>query len=113
MKLHTWHVELLVVGTILSAVNVILKRGTLEWVGALAVLVSFAHGQVSDRLAEKEGQKSSPEVDCYRMSRRYFVAKEVLWVLYFVMSGAWSPLIGCGLFLVYPIWRSWWRKPPH
>jgi len=110
MIVRTWHVELAVVAVVLAAVNVIARRGPIEWIGALAVLASFAHGQVADRLAEKEGQRERPEVDCHLMSRRYFVAKEALWVVYFLALGAWSPLVGCALFLVYPAWRAWWRR---
>lgn len=109
MKLRTWHIELAVVGGILSAVNLLAKRDLVEWVGSAAVLTSFAHSQVTDRLAERESKRESPE-DCHLMARRYFVSKEILWVVYFLAVGAWSPLIGCALFLIYPVWRAWYRR---
>lgn len=107
--MRTWHAEMAVVAIVLGAVVLGTHARPIEWVGSAAVLMSFAHGQVSDRLAEKEAKRASPEVDCYRWSRRYFLAKEMLWVAYFAAIGSYSALAGCGLFLVYPAWRMWHR----
>ncbi len=41
---------------------------------------------------------------------RYLVTKECIWVAYFVIHCAWSALVGAGLFLLYPLWRSWYRR---
>lgn len=132
--IRTWMVELAIVAVVLLTVSA-LTGGGIELIGALAVIASFAHGQVADRLAEAEAQRRDRALDrtrhiarikvnelldehhdqnvavhCYRWAARYFTAKEALWFVYFVAHRSWSALAGVGLFLVYPIWRSWWRS---
>lgn len=112
--MKTWQGELLVVSAVLGGVVFVRGAPAIEWVAAAAVLASFAHGQVSDRLSEQEGvratQQSGPAVECWRWSRRYYVLKEILWAAVFFASGAWAALVGVALFLAYPLWRAWWRK---
>lgn len=96
--------------TVLATVLIVTEAPAIELIGSGAVLASFAHGQVSDRLAEKEAEKPSPDVKCFRWSGRYFLMKEALWLSYFILKGAWSALVGCAVFLVYPLWRRWWRQ---
>lgn len=108
--LRTWVAELLVVASVLAAVVAFRHAAIVEWIGSAAVLASFAHGQVSDRLAEREGLRERPDVDCWKWSRRYFVMKESLWAAFFFATGAWSALVGVGVFLLYPAWRSAWRR---
>jgi hypothetical protein len=107
---RTWHFELLTVGLTLGAVLIATRAPLVEMVGSGAVLASFAHGQVSDRLAEKDAARAVPEVHCVAWARRYFLAKEALWLVYFVTKGAWSALVGCTVFLAYPAWRAWYRR---
>lgn len=117
--MKTWHFETLVVATILVAVALCSGGGALELVGAGAVLLSFGHASVADRLAEAErerrayvqfsGDTDKHAVACHRWATRYLVGKEVLWLAYFVAHQSWSALAGVGLFLVYPLWRRWWR----
>jgi len=116
--MKTWQGEMLAVAVVLSTVVVITHGGWLELVGAGAVLLSFAHAQVADRLAEAEHdrQAMSPpgvvrdSVECHRWATRYLVGKESLWLLYFVVHRSWSALAGVGLFLAYPAWRRFWRS---
>lgn len=107
--MRTWQLELGVVAGVLA--SVVFARGAplIEWVAAAAVLASFAHGQVSDRLAEQEGLRERPAVECHAWARRYYVLKEALWAAFFFATGAWSALVGVALFLAYPAWRAWWR----
>ena len=112
-RIRTWQIEAFVVGATLSVVAIFSGHGASEWIGACAVLASFLHGQVTDRLAEQEASRPAPNVECYRHALRYFVAKELLWCVYFVVHRSWSALVGVGLFLAYPIWRKWWRKQHH
>jgi hypothetical protein len=106
----TWMVELAVVWLVLIGVVALTHGGLIEAVGALAVLAAFAHAQVAERMREREALKSKPDVHCHRWSLRYFMAKELLWLSYFVAHRSWSALVGVGVFLVYPLWRKWWRK---
>ncbi len=106
---HTWHVELAFVATVLGFVVVFTGGHAVEWVGAVAVLASFAHGQVTDRLAEREAARARPSVDCHRWALGYYVTKEFAWLAYFTAHRTWSALVGVALFLLYPAWRRWWR----
>jgi hypothetical protein len=103
-------VELGAVATALVAVVALRHGPFLEWLSAAAVLASFAHGQVSSRLAEQEGARARPSVECWKWSTRYFVMKEAFWAAFFFASGAYSALVGVALFLAYPAWRAWWRR---
>ncbi len=107
---RTWMVELATVAWALAMVVIITGAPPIEWVAAGGVLASFAHGQVADRLAEKEAARAAPEVDCHRMARRYYLAKEMLWCAYFLARGAWAALVGCLLFILYPVFRAAWRR---
>lgn len=109
MKLRTWHVETIVVGAILLAVALASGGGPLELVGAGAVLLSFGHASIGNRLAEREAVRPVVAVGCHRWLVRYFVGKEALWAIYFVAHGSWSALAGVALFLAHPVWRRWYR----
>lgn len=113
-RVHTWQVEMAVVAIVLLGVVLGTGGGLLELVGAGAVLLSFGHAQVADRLAEREAARSrlgrSPgAVECHRWATRYLVGKESLWLVYFVLHHSWSALAGVALFLAYSPWRRWWR----
>jgi hypothetical protein len=108
--IRTWHIETAVVALVLVAVALLSGGGALELIGAGAVLLSFGHASVGERLREREAARIAPSVECHHWSTRYFVGKEALWFLYFVLHGSWSALAGVGLFLVYPLWRRFWRR---
>lgn len=108
--MKTWHIEAAVMAAILIATVLISGGSPVEWVGAAAVWVSTRHMSVADRLREKEEARAAPEVECYRWLDRYLITKEVLWVVYFVWLGAWSALVGAGIFLAYPYWRMVYRR---
>lgn len=108
--LRTWHIEALVVAIALIGVAVGTGGGALELLGAAAVLLTFGHAQVSERLAEREAARDKPSVDCHRWALKYFVGKEAVWFVYFVLHESWSALAGVILFLLYPLWRKYWRK---
>lgn len=118
MRLRTWHFEVALVALVLAATVMLTRGGAVEWLGAAAVLAGFAHAQVADRLAEAEAFRArgfnlmvglEPSVDCYRWQTRYLVGKEVLWFAFFVAHRSWSALVGVGVFLLYPLWRRWYR----
>lgn len=105
-----WQLELFIVASILVVVLVETGSQPAEALGTIAVILTFCHAQVSDRMAEREARRVTPDVHCYRWSLRYFVAKEAVWLAYFVMHKSWSALAGVGIFLVYPLWRRWYRR---
>ena len=117
MRPKTWQIEMIVVGNILFPVALLTAKPEnyyAEYIGALAVLLTFAHVQVADRLAEQaeqeEKEKGETTVDCHRWTKRYLLSKEICWCLYFVLLGAYSALVGVGVFLLYPVWRHYYRK---
>lgn len=107
--MRTWHVEMLVVAVAMASVA-FFGGGSIEWLGSVAVVLTFGHAQVASRLAEREASRPRPDVACHAWNTRYLVGKELLWLLYFVLHHSWSALAGVGLFLAYPLWRRWWRK---
>lgn len=106
--MKTWHAERAVVAAVLLGVALVGGHWQ-DFVGSAAVLLSFAHAQIADRLRERSETSSDP-VHCSHLLDRYWVAKEALWALYFVSSQAWPALAGCVLFLAYPAWRRMWRR---
>jgi hypothetical protein len=111
MKLEwrTWHGEMLVAALVLFAIALINGK-VADFVGAGAVLLSFGHMTVAERLREKQEARPVIDVECHRYLTRYLVGKEISWAAYFVMLRSWPALAGCGLFLLYPAWRKLWRR---
>lgn len=109
MKLRTWHFENAVVILMLLGVWIATGRKPIELVGSVAVFAGFCCGSISDRMVEQEAQRPRPSVACYRLFWWFFVVKEIAWATYFAIQGAWSALVGCGVFAVYPLWRKLWR----
>lgn len=110
LRLRTWQWEAAFVAAVLFIVVLATGNSLKEWIGAAAVLLTFMHAQVSDRMAEDQAAKPVPTVDCFSWSTRYFVMKEFLWLAYFLMSQTWSALVGVVIFLAYPAWRKFYRR---
>lgn len=110
MTPRTWQVELAVVATVLVVVTAATATRSVDWVACLAVLASFCHGQVAERMAEAQGSLPTPTVHCYRVASFYWVAKECLWLTFFVLVGSYAAVGGCVLFAAYPVWRRWYRR---
>lgn len=113
-NIQTYILEYVFVAIILIAVALFSGKGGIEWVGVLAVFLTFGHASIAERLREREElkhiQKDSIEVHCYYKLPYYFYAKEACWLIYFVWLGAYSALAGVGLFLIYTPWRKYYRK---
>ena len=108
--MKTWHLENLTVVTVLLAVWVFTGARAIELVGSAAVYCGFCHASIAERMREREAARPVPSVECHRLSTWFFLAKELLWASYFLATGAWSALVGCAVFAVYPLWRRWWRS---
>lgn len=109
MNLRTWHIETAVVASVLAAVAIATGSQPIEWLGAAAVLVGFGHASISNRLTEREAARERPQVECYRMAKWHWAAKEALWAAYFVAHHSYSALVGCVVFGLHPLWRGWYR----
>jgi len=107
-------VESLVVFVLLAIVTIFAGNTLVEWIGTFAVLFTFKHVSVANRLEEREALRvkhtGKPEIECYKRLTQYLVTKEILWFAYFILLGAYSALVGVFVFLLYPVWRKWYRK---
>lgn len=104
--------ELGTVAFILVIVALASESDSVGWIGTLAVVLTFAHIQVSTRLAEAHTRPK--RVVCHRWATRYLVAKEMAWALFFILTESWWALVGAAIFLLYPLWRRYWiegRRP--
>lgn len=114
-SVRTWHIEAAVVAAVLLVVAFASGASGVEFIGAGAVQLGFMHGQIADRLHEAhvlpEGTGAKTHaVECARWMWRYWCAKEVLWIAYFVVHESYAALAGAGVFLAYPLWRRLWRS---
>jgi hypothetical protein len=108
--MKTWHFEHLTIAAILALVVVVTGSAWSEWIGAAAVLTAFGHASVAERLAERQAALDTPDVECHSKARWYWVAKEILWCAYFLVHRSYSAIVGCAVFLAYPLWRTFWRR---
>jgi hypothetical protein len=106
----TWKIEMAVVAAILLIVNIFTSRlFTIEIISAVAVLLTFCHAQISSRLTEQQSLIDKPTVDCYRKLFYYHIGKEICWLLYFLLNHSYSALVGVFVFLLYPLWRKYYK----
>jgi len=110
MKLKTYQIELVVASLILFITAVLSGNNLGTWIGSFAVLISFCHTQVADRMAEEQEVSKQPSVDCFKKLNQYLVAKEILWIVYFLILKAYPSIMGTALFLLYPVWRKFYRN---
>lgn len=76
-----------------------------DWLGSLAVFITFLHGQLSFDMEESQGKMKNAAVKNYYWSGRLFVTKELLWLTTFALAGCWPLCAGSLLFASYPHWR--------
>lgn len=110
MKVKTWIYEAIVVGMVLLSVWFFTGHKIIEFIGSLAVFITFLHAQISDRLQERQAIQEKPDVECHWKLNYYFISKEILWILFFSLTGAYSAITGAILFCLYPLWRKYYRK---
>jgi hypothetical protein len=114
LKVQAWVIESAFVLTILLATAIVSGKGWIEYLAVLAVYFTFKHASVSERLREANeanAKKATAETtSCAHKLQQFFILKEILWVAFFVLSGAWSALAGCGIFFLYAWWRAAYRR---
>jgi phosphatidylglycerophosphate synthase len=109
VSVRTWHIESAVVLAVLSITALIAGGEPVQWLGVLAVWLSFGHASIAERMREREALREKPAVHCHRWSSACFVGKELAWVALFLATHAYAAVVGCALFLLYPLWRRAWR----
>jgi hypothetical protein len=93
--------------------GIALWRGTpADGLCAVAVLLSFGHTTIAERMRERQTVQdtSAAHVECHRLLNLYLIGKEITWVAFFLLSNSLPALLGCILFLFYPVWRKFWRR---
>lgn len=108
--MKTWHYEILVVGAILCLTTLLFANDLVNWVTTAAILLTFNHAQIGDRLQEKQANMDRPTVECYHKLNKLFVGKEVLWIIAFILMGNWAAIVGSAMFALYPVWRKYYRR---
>jgi hypothetical protein len=108
-EIKTWHVELFAVSCV-SVGTAMIAGGGMQFLAALAVILTFGYVQIADRMRESQAQQPIPDVDCAWKLNWYLISKEICWLLLFALTGQWTALLSVPLFLMYPVWRAWWRR---
>lgn len=108
--MKTWHYELGVVTVILCCITFFFANNPVNWVTTLAIIITFNHGIIGDRLQEKQGRMDRPTVECYWKLNKLFAAKEIIWIVAFLMMKNYAAIVGSALFFFYPFWRKYYRK---
>jgi len=108
--MKTWHGEAIVVAVVLFVQLFFTHFALPEIICSLAVLFTFLHAQVADRMQEHQATLEKPDIHCYWKSNWFFVIKEMLWISFFLMTSAYAALSGAIVFCLYPFWRKYWRK---
>ncbi len=110
MKIKTWHYELAVISLVLCATTFILSNNLVNWITTAAIILTFQHAQIGDRLQERQKVLDKPTVECFWKLNWLFGGKEVLWITAFVLMGNYAAIIGSVMFSLYPIWRKYYRS---
>jgi Ni,Fe-hydrogenase I cytochrome b subunit len=110
MNIKTWHIELFTVAVILSSTTFITANNLVNWITTLAILVTFNHGIIGDRLQERQSKMDKPTVECYYKLNRLFAIKEVIWITAFFIMKNYAAIVGSVLFFLYPFWRKFYRS---
>lgn len=108
--MKTWHWEILVMAIILSTVNILFANNWINWLTEIAILLTFNHAQIADRLQEKQKDMAKPTVECYHKLNKLFTAKEIMWIVCFILMQNYAAIVGSALISLYPYWRKAYRK---
>ena len=106
--MKTWVKEAIVVGCLLAGIAYYQSETFgIEWLGSVAVFLTFCHTQIAFRMQEAEKNRGIAQVKCHLKAQYYFIAKEISWFSYFFFLKAWPALAGVVIFLLYPLWRKY------
>jgi|SRR6478672_9648500 len=108
--MKTWHYEIAVVAACLCTVTFLFSNDWANWITTVAILFTFNHGQIGDRLQEQQHNLSVKTVECYHKLNKLFAAKELLWITAFLIMNNYAAILGSVLFFLYPFWRKYYRK---
>lgn len=111
-KVHYFETGLVLL--ILSLTALLSGKGWVEWVGVFGVVFTFEYQVLSTYLREhaearKRTGKSVKSDFIYKEIQFLFYAKEIVWITYFLLLGAYSAIVGTIVFICYGIWRRLYR----
>ncbi len=100
---------------VLSLTALISGKGLVEWVGVFGVVFTFEYQVLSTYLREhaearKKIGKHVKSDSIYKEIQFLFYAKEVIWISYFLLLGAYSAIVGTIVFICYGVWRKLYRN---
>ena len=107
--MRTWHYELIVVSLVLTIICFCEANNIINWLTTAAIIFTFQHAQIGDRLQERQGIMDKPTVQCYWKLSYLFGIKEVLWIVCFILMRNYAAIVGSVMFAMYPIWRKYYR----
>lgn len=108
--MRTWVYEIIVIGLVLCTIDIVFANNLINWITTLAILFTFNHAQIGDRLQERQHKMDQPTVECYYKLNKLFTIKEILWIISFLLMHNYSAIVGSCLFALYPYWRKYYRK---
>ena len=100
---------------VLSITALLSRKGSVEWLGVFGVTFTFEYQVLSTYLREhaearkKQGRHRKSDI-MYKEIQLLYYSKEIVWVLYFFLLGAYSAIVGTILFISYGIWRKLYRQ---
>lgn len=100
---------------ILAITAILSGKGWVEWVGVFGVTFTFEYQVLSTYLREhgearKKRGKNVKSDYIYKEILFLFYAKEIVWIVYFLLLQAYSAIVGTIIFICYGIWRKLYRS---
>jgi hypothetical protein len=100
---------------ILAGTALISDKGWVEWVGVFGVIFTFEYQVLSTYLREHAEARKKIGKDVrsdfiYKEIQFLFYTKELIWITYFLLLGAYSAIVGTIVFICYGIWRKLYRN---
>jgi hypothetical protein len=108
--MKTWHYEIIVLASVLCIVNLIAANNLVNWITTLAILITFNHSQIADRLMERQKELQVRTVECVHKLVYLFLAKETVWITAFLVMRNYAAIVGSIVLFLYPFWRKIYRK---
>ncbi len=96
--IKTWHIEITVIALVLAVINLLFANNLVNWITTVAILLSFNHGQIGDRLQEQQTVMTVKTVECYHKLNKLFGAKEIVWIVAFLLMKNYVAIAGSFLF---------------
>jgi len=105
---HVFELSAVVIVLVFTAI--VSGRELVEWLGVFGVILTFEYTLIATRLGENEEHGTQEEKKYFKRLLLFYYLKELVWLAYFIILGAWSAIVGVVIFLLYGGWRIAWHK---